>query len=365
MMRGIKPSLLLASVAVVGLALWAGAQVEPTGSRMAVAADRFLASLSSPQSAKASYPYDSTERLNWHFIPRGRKGLPIKELSPEQRALAFGLIQSGLAGSGFLKATTIMSLEQILHELEKGRGPVRDPELYFLTIFGKPADRGQVGLAGRGASPLAQLRARRRQDRRGHAGLLRRQPGRGPPGTAPGPAHARRSRGPGVAPAPGARREPAQEGGIFAEKAPGGDPRGRTRPQPPTDPAVGIAYAELNADQQAMLRALVESYAEDMPDRGRQGLARRDRQRRQRNRPVRLGRPRRPQPGPRLPRPGPDLPDRVQQHPEQRQPHPLGLAEHARRLRHPAQVRSESCRLARLMHSLIRSLTRIPHWRRS
>ena len=44
MLRGIKASLVLASVAVVGLALWAGAQVEPTGSRMAVAADRFLES---------------------------------------------------------------------------------------------------------------------------------------------------------------------------------------------------------------------------------------------------------------------------------------------------------------------------------
>ena len=98
MMRGIKASLLLASVAVVGLALWAGAQVEPTGSRMAVTADRLLESLSQTQAAKATYPYDSPERLNWHFIPRARKGLPIKELSPEQRALAFGLIQSGLAG---------------------------------------------------------------------------------------------------------------------------------------------------------------------------------------------------------------------------------------------------------------------------
>src|SRR5271155_3424080 len=142
-MRGIKASLLLASVAVVGLALWAGAQVEPTGSRMAVTADRFLESLSQPQAAKATFPYDSPERLNWHFMPRGRKGLPLKELSPEQRALAFALIQSGLGGSGFLKATTIMSLEQILKELEKGSGPVRDPELYFVTFFGTPSDRGK------------------------------------------------------------------------------------------------------------------------------------------------------------------------------------------------------------------------------
>src|SRR5438046_6066100 len=102
-MRRIKLSLALMSMGVVALALWAGAYVEQTGSRMAVAADRFLASLSKDQAAKATYPFDSSARLDWHFIPRPRKGLPIKELRPEQRALAFGLIESGLTGSGFLK----------------------------------------------------------------------------------------------------------------------------------------------------------------------------------------------------------------------------------------------------------------------
>src|SRR5262245_37408052 len=137
-MRGFKPSLVLASVAVVGLSLWASAKIEQTGSRMAVAADRFLASLSKEQASQTTFPYDSPERLNWHFIPRERKGLPFKEMKSEQRALAFGLIHTGLTGSGFLKATTIMSLEEVLRELEQGRGPARDPERYFLTIFGDP-----------------------------------------------------------------------------------------------------------------------------------------------------------------------------------------------------------------------------------
>ena len=92
---------------------------------MAVAADRFLESLSSEQAAKARIRSIRPSGSTGTSSPRPRKGLPIKELSPEQRALAFGLIQSGLAGSGFLKATTIMSLEQILRELEKGRGPGR------------------------------------------------------------------------------------------------------------------------------------------------------------------------------------------------------------------------------------------------
>src|ERR1700752_5207747 len=119
-MRGLKPSLALAALAVIGLALWAGAFVDQTGSQMAPAADRFLAALTDEERARATFDFDSPERLNWHFIPRERKGLPIKDMSPAQRALAFGLIHTGLGASGYLKATTIMSLEQILKELEQG-----------------------------------------------------------------------------------------------------------------------------------------------------------------------------------------------------------------------------------------------------
>ena len=63
--------------------------------------------------------------------------------------MAFGLVSTGLGGGGYLKATTIMSLEQILLELEQGKGPLRDPERYFLTIFGTPSDRGKWGCAWR------------------------------------------------------------------------------------------------------------------------------------------------------------------------------------------------------------------------
>ncbi len=143
--HGIKPSLTLAAAAVVGTALWAGAQIDTTGNAMAIAAERFLAALEPEQKAKATFAFDAPERLNWHFIPRERQGLPIKAMSSEQRALAFGLVQSGLSREGGLKATTIMSLEAILRELEKGSGPVRDPELYFVSIFGQPSGRGTWG----------------------------------------------------------------------------------------------------------------------------------------------------------------------------------------------------------------------------
>lgn len=102
------------------------------------AAKALLATLTPEQAAKAKFDLGSAERFNWHFIPKERKGLNLKEMTPAQDNLAFGLLGSTLSQRGFMKATTIMSLEQILHEMEQGRGPKRDPELYFVSIFGEP-----------------------------------------------------------------------------------------------------------------------------------------------------------------------------------------------------------------------------------
>jgi hypothetical protein len=109
---------------------------------MAVAGERFLAALTPEQRAKTVWSLDSAERLNWHFVPRAREGVSLKELTPAQRHLATGLLGTALSQRGLLKAATIMSLETVLAELEQGRGPVRDPELYYVTIFGQPESDG-------------------------------------------------------------------------------------------------------------------------------------------------------------------------------------------------------------------------------
>jgi hypothetical protein len=112
---------------------------------MSDAANHLLAALDADQKAKATFELKSEERVNWHFIPKPRKGLPIKEMNPAQRALAMGLLASGLSHRGFVKANTIMSLEEILRDLEKGKGPTRDPELYYFSIFGTPDPKGSWG----------------------------------------------------------------------------------------------------------------------------------------------------------------------------------------------------------------------------
>ena len=38
-----------------------------------------------------------------------------------------------------------MSLDQVLKDMEKGTGPERDPEKYYVTIFGEPSEQGTWG----------------------------------------------------------------------------------------------------------------------------------------------------------------------------------------------------------------------------
>lgn len=107
--------------------------------QMTEAANSFLATLTQEQKAKATFEIKNEERHNWHFIPRERKGLPLKEMQPPQRHLAMALLNSGLSQKGFYKSAAIMTLEQILAEMEgAGARFRRDPDLYFISIFGAP-----------------------------------------------------------------------------------------------------------------------------------------------------------------------------------------------------------------------------------
>jgi hypothetical protein len=108
-------------------------------------AKQFLASLTPEQRAKATFRFEDAERMNWHFIPRERKGLPFREMTPEQKHLAHALLSAGLSQRGYIKATTIMSLETVLRELEHASEEYRNPEKYYFSIFGEPAEKGVWG----------------------------------------------------------------------------------------------------------------------------------------------------------------------------------------------------------------------------
>ncbi len=114
-------------------------------SRMTECANRFLAALDPNQRGKTTFLFDSDERLNWHFIPKERKGLPLREMTPFQKHLASALLAAGLSQTGYIKAVTIMSLEDVLKIIEKDSGEHRNPEKYYFSVFGTPSDTGTWG----------------------------------------------------------------------------------------------------------------------------------------------------------------------------------------------------------------------------
>src|SRR5947208_12200461 len=125
---------------------------ETAGVRMTAAAEKFLDALEKEKRAKATFEFDDAERTNWYFTPQqdrdknpSRKGLPLMEMNDAQKKAALALVAAGTSAAGKSKATTIMSLEALLRDLEKGGAMVRNPEWYFFTIFGTPSKTSKWG----------------------------------------------------------------------------------------------------------------------------------------------------------------------------------------------------------------------------
>jgi hypothetical protein len=112
---------------------------------MSDTAKTFLASLTPEQRALATFQFQDEQRFDWHFIPKPRKGLPLRAMTPAQKHLAQALLSAGLSQRGYIKASTIMSLEEVLRVMEKDDGERRNPEGYFFSIFGEPSESGTWG----------------------------------------------------------------------------------------------------------------------------------------------------------------------------------------------------------------------------
>jgi hypothetical protein len=138
-------SRVLGFIAVVQLGA-ASLRAHPVAEEMAAAANKFLASLEAAQKAKAQFDFKADDRLDWHYIPKERKGLTLREMSDAQRRLVHALLRTGYSQQGYTKATNVISLEPVLQELEgTGRRFPRDAGLYHVFIFGQPEAKGTWG----------------------------------------------------------------------------------------------------------------------------------------------------------------------------------------------------------------------------
>lgn len=108
---------------------------------MAKAAVIFLQSLSPAQKTKAQFEFTDSERYKWNYVPIDRKGIPLRELSSEQRKAGFNLLHTALSDTGYNKTIAITQLEEVLKVVENrgANDDYRNPGKYYFSIFGDPA----------------------------------------------------------------------------------------------------------------------------------------------------------------------------------------------------------------------------------
>lgn len=142
----------VAAIAVLAGVAYVNQIAETAGTKMATAAEKFLGTLDAKQKKTATFDFDNKERFNWHFVPlqdkarkSTRRGLPLEAMTAEQKAAALELVRAGTSTLGYNEATSIMSLEAILRDLEKNGAMVRNPEWYFFSVFGTPSKTGAWG----------------------------------------------------------------------------------------------------------------------------------------------------------------------------------------------------------------------------
>jgi hypothetical protein len=254
--------------AVVATAAWAVgvpafAQVaDAARAAMAGAATAFLAALSADGRRRAVFDFGDKERFNWHYVPRGREGLPFKDMSQAARAAAHELMKASLSAAGYDKATNVIRLEGVLRRLETFGGLLRDPESYFVSVFGTPGAGAPWGwrLEGHHLSlnftivpgkPIAVTPA-----------FLGANPAEVRSGALKGLRTLGREQDLGHALALG-MSEAQRQKMIIAARSPGDIVSGPTRGEPLTTPA-GVPAADLDGAQRQLLVRLVEEYAQTM-----------------------------------------------------------------------------------------------------
>ncbi|HUP34347.1 MAG TPA: DUF3500 domain-containing protein [Candidatus Limnocylindria bacterium] len=228
---------------------------------MAGAALAFLGALPAEARSRAVFSVGDRERLNWHYVPRGREGVPFKAMPGPARAAAHALMKAGLSAVGYTKAVNVMELEAVLRQIETF-GLSRDPENYAFTVFGNPGASAPWGWRVEGhhlslnftlvpGRPVAMTPA-----------FLGANPAEVPSGPRKGQRALAAEQDLGRALAR-SLSEPQRARTMIAAQSLGDIVTGPGRANSLATPA-GLALADMTGDQRSLAATLIEEYARNM-----------------------------------------------------------------------------------------------------
>ena len=248
-----------------------------------------------------------------------------------QREAAFALLHAGLSEKGYTKAEAIRALEPILAEIEQN--PVRrDPELYYVTIFGDPSPGGTWGWRYEGHHISQNWTIVKGTSIASTPQFFGSNPAEVRDGPKKGTRvlHAEED----LARALLERLTDAQRAtAMVASDAPDDILTSNAR-KAGIQADLGIAYGALTTEQRGLLLAVIDEYAAAQPRALAEERLAKIRKAGSRLGQVRVDGEPHPRRAPLLPRAGADVPHRVRQHAERREPRPRRVARLRRRLGH-------------------------------
>ena len=135
---------LAAFAAALALATPSALAQSEVATGMRLAADSLALLVDAAKRERLVLRFEDARRVDWHYTPRSRPGLSFADLDANERRALEALLRAGLSEAGRRRVANIVELELVLREIETF-GLMRDPQKYFIVIFGAPSAKQAWG----------------------------------------------------------------------------------------------------------------------------------------------------------------------------------------------------------------------------
>jgi Protein of unknown function (DUF3500) len=104
-------------------------------------AEKLLSSISKDSLPVLQFPFDDSIRMKWERLPGQRMGLKLSHFTEAQKIALHELLRSCLSTQGYLTVTAVMFNEDIQKKAE----PILGRNEYWVEVFGNPSGNGFWG----------------------------------------------------------------------------------------------------------------------------------------------------------------------------------------------------------------------------